>query len=293
MKLFSLMGAQPIIRQRKVFYFHLYEIVQLSGYSTVHTKPRANRFYCRAYSYGVKIELNCDMGEGCANEGVLMPFFDACNIACGGHYGNEQTITKAISLALDHGLKIGAHPSYPDRQHFGRAPMHLSCQELTLALARQLDLFCAVCEKRKVVPNHVKLHGALYHAAWLDESVAHCVVQLLRQYPYDWEVYTPPNSALHHQARGILTVREEAFADRRYDRQGKLLPRSHPKAIITQPDEAEAQCRSIIFDQVVATADGATVPLRAQTLCIHSDNPNALALAQRLRQCLDQWNAHA
>ena len=255
--------------------------------------PASIVFKGRAYSYGVKIELNCDMGEGYTHERALMPYFDACNIACGGHYGDEQTITDTITLALEHGLKIGAHPSYPDRQHFGRAPMHLSCQELSQALARQLDLFCAVCEKLKIVPNHVKLHGALYHAAWHDESVAHCVVQLLRQYLYDWELYTPTPSALADQARGILTVREEAFADRRYDRHGKLVPRSHPNAIITQPDEAEAQCRSIVFDRKVTTVEGEEVPLRAHTLCIHSDNPNALALAQHLRRCLDQWNAHA
>ncbi len=225
------------------------------------------------------ITLNADLGEGSGKDDLLMPLIDACNIACGGHYGDTSTMLQALLLARQYGVRVGAHPSFPDRAHFGREPMRLSSAELQDTLGEQIEKLYKLCQNEGVELHHVKLHGALYNMCNTDETLAGQIIEILVEIPSKPRVFAPERSVLAQLAKGILEVVPEAFADRRYDSSTRLVPREHPHAIIENPVEAWAQIRQIIEENTVTTIGGKQIPLRARTFCIHSDSPNAIKMA--------------
>ncbi len=220
------------------------------------------------------ILFNADVGEGCGDDAALMPWLDQANIACGAHAGNRQTMARAVTLAMEHGCALGAHPGYADRAHFGRRPLSLPARELESQLRAQLEALADEVAQQGGRLAHVKFHGALYNQAVADERLAEQLLDILERMGLALPLMTLPGGELARQAaaRGLEVI-AEGFADRRYDDQGRLLPRSHPQAMLHDPEEAVRQARALAAQGV-------------QSLCVHGDNPEALAFVRALRQGL-------
>ncbi|NND62269.1 MAG: lactam utilization protein LamB [Flavobacteriaceae bacterium] len=234
------------------------------------------------------IDINCDLGEGFPNDELIMPLISSCSIACGGHYGNFDSISKTIMLAKKHKVKIGAHPSFPDKDNFGRKLMSLTKNELTETIFHQLLQFYAVSEELEVEVHHVKLHGALYHYTAGDAPAADAVLDAIIATKSRPKLYVPYNSVLHKKAENLLPLAFEAFIDRRYLANGKLVPRSNANATINDSKEAWNQLWNIVNGNEVISIDGQNVPIFANTFCIHSDHPNTVLILKYIHSRLEK-----
>jgi UPF0271 protein len=224
------------------------------------------------------IDLNCDLGEGGARDAELMPLVSSANIACGGHAGDERTMADAVALARRHGVAIGAHPGHADRGHFGRRELPITPEEAAALVVRQVSALADVAGE---TPRHVKLHGGLYHQVGRDHGLATAVVDALAAHWPRMVVVACAGSRLVAIARDRgLAVAEEAFIDRAYAADGTLVPRSRSDALITVADEAAARALRLACEGVMTTIDGSEIPIRADTLCIHGDGPDAVAIAR-------------
>lgn len=231
------------------------------------------------------IDLNCDLGEGGTHDAALMPLVSSANIACGGHAGDRGTMADAVALARRHGAAIGAHPGHPDRGHFGRRELPITPEEAAALVVRQVSTLADVAGE---APRHVKLHGGLYHHVGRDRGLAAAVVDALADHWPQVVVVAFAGSVLVDVARCRgLAVAEEAYIDRAYATDGTLVPRSRPDALINGADEAAARAVRLACAGVVATVDGSELPIRADTLCIHGDGPNAVAIARATRAALE------
>jgi UPF0271 protein len=235
----------------------------------------------------MRMDLNADVGEG-LDDAPLIPHLTSVNVACGAHAGDRASIDAAIATARAHQVAVGAHPSYPDREGFGRAPMQLAAPELEHVLAGQIALVWQAARAQGVALRHVKPHGAVYHAASVDLEVAGAVVGATRRVDPSLILVGPPGSLLLALARAEgLACASEGFADRRYLGSGELVPRSGPDALLTSVVDAADQAVQIALTGTVTTVDGGRIPVRAQTLCIHGDTPNAAGLAKQVRSALE------
>lgn len=227
------------------------------------------------------IDINCDLGEGIGNEAAIMPFISSVNIACGFHAGSPISMQETVSLAKKHQVAIGAHPSYPDREHFGRRTMHLSANEIYAMVVYQAGAMAAICTAEKIKLHHIKLHGALYNQAAVDKIIAEAVVTAIKDFDTSLMVYGLAGSILISLAKaaGIRAV-EEAFADRSYTPEGTLTSRSMPHAMLTEPAEVTAQALSIVLRNTVRATDHSILQLKAETLCIHGDGLHAQDFAK-------------
>lgn len=233
------------------------------------------------------IDLNVDVGEGMSNESKLLPLVSSCNIACGGHAGDAQTMQEVVRLAGKHGVKIGAHPSYPDPTHFGRKSMRMSYDSLFRTLRSQVLSLQTIAEEQQLPLRHLKPHGALYNDAAQDEKTAEVIIDLTKALPGELTLYAPFGSVIVRLAEEAgMPLLYEVFADRRYQDDLALVPRDHPKAVITDPDEMYEQVYSMVIHRRVKTINGVERPIKADTLCIHGDHPNAIFTAKQLREKL-------
>lgn len=233
----------------------------------------------------MNIDLNADLGEGGESDESLMALVSSVNIACGGHAGNEETIRRAVELALQTNVAIGAHPGYEDPEHFGRRPMNFNAREIRDLIHRQLERMLAIHPQL----HHVKPHGALYNQANQDETTADALVNAISACQPETILYCPPNGALTDVAIRIgMRVCAEGFIDRRYLEDGNLCPRSQESALIESPEEALSQALQIATQQTVRTLNGTNIPLPATTLCVHGDSPNALQLLHLTRSSLEE-----
>ncbi len=225
------------------------------------------------------IDLNCDLGEGGVHDAAMMQLISSANIACGAHAGDDKTMRETVVLTQAHGVAIGAHPGFADRANFGRREVAMSGAELRELVRTQ------VLRLREFAPvRHVKPHGALYHLAARDAQVAATIVAAVREIDHSLLLYAPANSKLAEAAVADgLRVCPEVFADRRYERDGSLTPRSRPDALIHDERESAAQVLRMIREGVVRSTDGIDVPITAGTICVHGDGPNPVTVAQRLR----------
>ena len=231
------------------------------------------------------IDLNADLGEGGNMDEPLMRLVSSVNIACGGHAGDEESIQRAVELAIQAQVAIGAHPGYEDPAHFGRRPMKVSNQEIRDLVHRQLERILAIHPQL----HHVKPHGALYNQANQDEAMAVALVTAIAELQPGTILYCPPRGALSSAAAGIaLATCAEGFSDRLYQEDGNLCPRSEDHALIEDTDEALSQALSIATRQSVTTAKGTIIPLEARTLCVHGDSPNAIELLRLTRAGLEK-----
>lgn len=235
-------------------------------------------------------DINGDMGEwadaaGAARDREIMPYVTACNIACGGHAGDDSAMERTLCLARQHGVDPGAHPSYPDREGFGRIRMEMDPMELRGEVRAQVERLKGIAADLGMRIGHVKPHGALYHEAASVRAVADLVVEAVAAIDPELRVVGPPGSELELAARRArLRFHGEAFADRVYEEDLTLRARSLPGALHTRSDPAVRQVREIVRRGRVRTVSGVWKPLRAQTVCIHSDTPGAVEIARAVHE---------
>lgn len=228
-----------------------------------------------------EIEINCDLGEGMPSDAAMMPYLGSCNIACGEHAGDDETIAATVKLAVKHGVKVGAHPSYPDRKNFGRLPLDIPFEELQSSLRNQIHRVKAIATTQKASLHHIKLHGALYLESLSNSFLAENLIDFLqREFP-EQQIYAPFGSAIERaaSARSVRIV-HEVFADRRYLSASRLLERIHPEAVLTNLAEIGEQVALFINKKQVKTVNGRFHPINAETICIHGDHPQAVAIAK-------------
>ena len=227
------------------------------------------------------IDLSADMGEGSPGEAEIWPLIHSANVACGGHYGDEHSMREAAALAAEHGVRLGAHPSYPDRENFGRKTMSISPDDLRASLVAQISALLAFGRV-----EHVKPHGALYNDAHHDRALADVVVQAMRLVDPALALVAPDHSAMAAAARAADTpVIREAFADRRDQPDGSLVPRKIPGSTLTV-DEAAAQAALLVAEGVVMARDGTRVAIPFDTICIHADMEGAVGRIRAIRERL-------
>jgi UPF0271 protein len=228
------------------------------------------------------MDINCDLGEGMANDAQIMAYISRCNIATGAHAGSRDLIIKTMRLAQEHQVAIGAHPSYADRQNFGRISMDLPRDQLKNSLLQQLELMLECADICGVSLTHIKPHGALYHDVAKNSELAVMLMDVVKELCPKAIVITAANSVLfdlgHWPQEAIWA---ESFIDRRYSPDLSLVSRNEPEAIIHDPDQAKQQFLNLCAGQA-QTNDGQLLPLSSRTSCIHSDHPNALAIAKAI-----------
>ncbi len=240
------------------------------------------------------IDLNCDLGESfgpytIGNDEALMRLITSANVACGYHAGDPLVMDKTVRLAVQHGVAIGAHPGFPDLVGFGRRPMQLSAEEIENDVLYQVGALAAFARAAGRELSHVKPHGALYNMAAADAEVARAIVRGIARAGSNLVVVGLPGSALVQAAQeaGLPTARE-GFADRAYNADGALRSRKLPGALIHDPEVAAARAVQMARDGTVTAYDGEQIALPVDTLCIHGDNANAVAIAQAVRAALTQ-----
>jgi UPF0271 protein len=233
------------------------------------------------------LDFNCDLGEGCGQDAAIVPHISSASIACGAHAGDAATMRESVALCLAHGVAIGAHPSFEDREHFGRRVLALAPAEIHTLVARQITLMANACVEAGARLHHVKPHGALYNLAARDRDVAAAIADAVRESDPALVLYGLANSELTAAGEAAgLHVAHEAFAERAYDDDGRLAPRGTPGAVIEGFDDALAQVRGMLREGSVVARDGTRVPIRADTLCLHGDRADAAEFARGLRAAL-------
>jgi 5-oxoprolinase (ATP-hydrolysing) subunit A len=235
------------------------------------------------------IDLNADLGEQLSDnrDEQLMQYVTSANIACGGHAGDRDSMTRTLELAKKYGVAAGAHPSYPDRQNFGRTTLAISHAALRASITEQIQALGEIATQVGIRIGHVKPHGALYHAANSQEEIARLIADVVREIDPSMALVVQAASAplAIYRACGLTAI-PEAFADRRYESSGKLRDRSFPDSLLA-PQQAATQALKIALHQRVTTAAG-MLPIAADTLCLHSDTPGAVSIAKSIRTALEQ-----
>jgi 5-oxoprolinase (ATP-hydrolysing) subunit A len=245
------------------------------------------------------IDVNCDLGEsfGIYTLGMdeeVMPYISSANIACGWHAGDPVVMERTVRSALRHQVRCGAHPGYPDLLGFGRRAMQVDGDELSCYLIYQIGALAAFCRANQTELHHVKPHGSLYHAAVADEGAARAVASAIIRVDPTLVFVTFAGEKGEMMARigreYGLSVAREAFPDRAYTAEGVLAPRSQPGAVITDPEEVIRRGVKIAAEGCIEAISGELIPLAAQTLCVHGDNPKAVAMVRQLRTALAEKN---
>jgi UPF0271 protein len=229
----------------------------------------------------MKIDINCDVGEGVDNEHLLMPYISSCNIACGGHFGDKNTIDKTIELAVQNNVLIGAHPSFPNKENFGRKLMEMADDDFKESIQNQLNLFLNRLAVFKVKMHHIKPHGALYNAIAIDKDVAVLFIDIIKKYAIDAYLYVPYSSVIEKVAlENNIKIKYEAFADRNYNDDLTLVSRAFENAMILDKENVFQHVMRIIKEDKVKTISGKEVQIKATTFCLHGDAKNAIEIAE-------------
>lgn len=237
----------------------------------------------------MKVDLNADLGEGCDNDRALLKLVSSANIACGFHAGDAQTMRQSVLWALESGVAIGAHPSFPDRENFGRTPMQLPLETVYAQLIYQIGALQAIARSEGGRLAHVKPHGMLYNQSAREPELAEVIARAVKAVDPQLVLVGLANSESIRAGQALgLTTREEVFADRGYQADGSLVPRSQPGALVDSDEQAIAQTLSMIHKGQVQSLSGEWVKVNAQTVCLHGDGAHALAFAAQLRQAFSQ-----
>ena len=233
------------------------------------------------------IDLNCDLGEGAGHDSDLMQLVTSANIACGGHAGDAVTMRAAVTSALLHGVAVGAHPGFPDKEGFGRRERFVEPRDAAAMVTTQVRALQEVTSANCARVGHVKLHGALYNQASWDAALATSIAAAVRAIDPGLVLFALAGSRLLAAGRSLgLRVASEVFADRTYRGDGSLTPRSQGNALVADEDAAVEQVLGLARNGTVRSIDGGTVALEADTICIHGDGPHPVDFALRLRAAL-------
>ena len=239
--------------------------------------------------------LNCDLGESygywqISADPLVMPHIDMANIACGYHAGDPQVMQQTIALAKQYQVKIGAHPSYPDRQGFGRRSMHLAHDEIESLIIYQLGALAGMCKSQSCQVSYLKPHGALYNDMMKNDDVLHAIFSAMQKYDPAMPLLmmaTSQNSRFKQTAKNYgIKVMFEAFADRAYDDEGFLVARNIEGSVLQKPDDILNRALQLKTQGTIQSLNGKTIRMEAETLCVHGDNEQSVNMIQALKQCL-------
>lgn len=236
-----------------------------------------------------EVDFNCDLGEGCGDDAALLPQISSASIACGWHAGDPLTMQRSVALCQQHDVAIGAHPSLHDREGFGRREFAVSPQEVNALVLYQIGALDAFVRAAGTRLHHVKPHGALYNMAARQRDIADAFALAVYAFDPGLVLYALAGSTL--AAAGVdagLIVAHEAFAERRYEADGSLTPRNLSDAVINDVDLAAQQVAQMLSARSVNARDGSAVPIRADTICLHGDRPDAALFAQALRAAIER-----
>ena len=236
----------------------------------------------------LSVDINADLGEGAGHDEELFELISSANIATGFHAGDSDTMHAAVSAAKKHGVAVGAHPSFFDRENFGRKELKISTAEVFDGVAYQLGVFEAIASAVGVQPNHVKPHGALYNMAVRDRDLADAIARAIESTDSKLILFAPDKSELARtgEVHGLQIARE-IFADRNYLNDGWLVPRTRPDALLRDPNEAAERVLRMLREGKVRSVEGRDVEVRGETICIHGDTPGAVEFARKLRSRLE------
>lgn len=239
------------------------------------------------------IDLNCDMGESfgawtLGEDEKVMPHITSANIACGFHAGDPVVMRETVRLAMANGVSLGAHPAFPDLQGFGRRLMQLSPKELEATILYQIGALQAMAAAEGGRVSHVKPHGALNNMACADTAMAATVARAIKALDRDLILLAPALSALEHAGKAAgLRVAREVFADRTYQADGQLTPRSQPGSVLHDAADCVRHVQRMLDAGGIVTADGQCLPTPIHSICVHGDGPGAVAAAQAIRSALE------
>lgn len=234
------------------------------------------------------LKINCDLGEGFPNDELIMPYIDQANIACGYHAGNHTTMSTSIRLAKTHKVELGAHPSYLDHQSFGRKSIKLTEQEIIDLVAYQVGALKGIALTHSYDIKYIKPHGALYNDMMKCDKTFHALCQVASIFDLPLMILAKADNSREHQIAQRFSVKllYEAFADRRYDVSGQLVPRSESNASLTKIDDVIAQINTLCLEGAVVASNSEKIMITANTLCIHGDNSNSDKVAKAIREHL-------
>jgi UPF0271 protein len=234
-----------------------------------------------------KIDFNCDMGEGIGTDALIMPFISSASIACGYHAGDPTEMYQAVSLAVKYNVSVGAHVSYFDKENFGRIEMNLPEAEVYELIQQQLIVLKEITDIFNLPLTHVKPHGALYNQSAKDSSLARTIATAIKDFDENLVLFGLSGSYSIREAESIgLKASNEVFADRTYQEDGSLTPRSQPRALIEDAEAAVMQVVQIIREGTVQTVSGKIIPIVGETICIHGDGKHAVEFAKSIHNVL-------
>ena len=239
----------------------------------------------------IYIDINCDLGEGIGNEKDLMTFISSCNIACGGHAGDMVLMRTVALLAHQDGVKVGAHPSYPDKENFGRVSMNITANKLIRSIQEQLQVFTSILKKENILLHHIKPHGALYNDIAKDDVLAKIFLTAIGKYKKVVFIYVPYGSAIEKECINQgFKIKYEAFGDRNYNSDLSLVSRNTINALLEEPKMVLQHIVHMAKKNQVVTTNDVLVKIKADTYCIHSDTPSALQILMYLSHELPMYN---
>lgn len=232
----------------------------------------------------ISYTINCDLGEGMPNEADIIPLIDVASIACGGHFGDKVSIKASLGLVKKFGKKAGAHPSYPDLENFGRKTLTIPSNELIDSIKNQIDLYLNVAKSENIPMDHIKFHGALYNDASEQEFLAELLIDFLKSEFLGIPLLVPPHSELEKAAlQNAVPIRLEIFGDRAYQNNYRLVGRKTENSLFCNTDQIISHLDEILMRGQIKTYFGDMIPIQADTICFHGDNPKILEFLPQVR----------
>ena len=237
------------------------------------------------------ININCDLGEGLNNEHIIMPLINSCNIACGGHAGDSNSMIECVEISIKNEVLIGAHPSYPDRENFGRKKNDISRSELYYSLLDQIERLNSIAKSYGTKLHHIKAHGALYNQMFTDRDLSDFYLDTIKSFQEECYIYIPYNSEIEKSAleKGYR-IMYEAFGDRLYNDNLSLVSRDNKDALINTPKSVIDQIYNIIDSKKIKSINGVYQSIKADTICIHSDTDNAVEILKEINKVFKNIN---
>lgn len=232
------------------------------------------------------IKFNCDLAEGGKYDERLMPLISYCNVACGGHFGNKQTVLEAVQLAIKNNVKIGAHPSYPDVENFGRRKMDMSLKNLRKSLKTQILLVKDTVERLGEKLHHIKPHGALYNELKYDKEKSLMMIDLVKEIDDELVLFVPPKSVIEEKAKNEIKTLIEGFADRAYEEDLSLVSRGKTGAVLHDKNQILEKVKLMGLEDKIITLNKVILNQKIDTICIHSDTENSVEILEYLYNSL-------
>ncbi len=235
------------------------------------------------------LNINCDLGEGLNNEHIIMPLIDSCNIACGGHAGDSGSMIECVEISIKNNVKIGAHPSYPNKINFGRKKIDISPSELSYSIISQIESLEVIADSYGLELNHIKAHGALYNQMMIDAELSNFYLDTIKDFKNKCSLYIPYKSVIEKIAlKKGFSIIYEVFGDRNYNDDLSLVSRNNENALITDPESVVNHIKTIKETETVKTINGNYKKIKFDTICIHSDTNNSIEILKKINQEFDE-----